>query len=53
MLKYITLPHVCHYERRWVRRLVIVLTFPLEIARAIYVGVRSVCIGAVHWWRQP
>jgi hypothetical protein len=49
ILKYITLPHVGVYKRRWVRRIMIVVTTPQEIVRAVY----GVLWGAVYWWRQP
>jgi len=49
MLKYIELPHVSVYKRRWVRRLMILITIPQEVVRAIY----GVFLGAALWWKQP
>jgi hypothetical protein len=49
LLKYIELPHMAVYKRRWVRRLMIPLTIPQEIVRAIY----GVFWGAAFWWKQP
>jgi hypothetical protein len=35
-IKKFELPHLSTYKRRWVRRVMIVVTMPQEIARAIY-----------------
>lgn len=53
MLKYITLKrHVGTYERRWVRRLMIVANMPQELIRATYHAWKGVFTGAAFWWRQ-
>ena len=49
LLKYIELPHMAVYKWRWVRRLMIPLTIPQEIVRAIY----GVFWGAAFWWKAP
>ena len=49
MLKYIELPHVGTYKRRWVRRIMIVAAAPQELVRAVY----GVFRGAAYWWKQP
>lgn len=49
LLNYIRLPHVATYQRRWVRRLMIILTFPQSVVQSIY----DILRGSVHWWRQP
>lgn len=49
MLKYIQVPHVSTYERRWARRLMIVVATPQELIRAVF----NVFKGAAYWWRQP
>ena len=49
LLKRIELPHVSVYKRRWLRRVMIVLTTPQEIARAVYHTV----LGAKYWWDHP
>jgi hypothetical protein len=49
MLKYITLPPVTAYKRRWVRRIMIIVTFPQELVRVTY----YTFVGAAFWWRQP
>jgi len=46
-IKKFDLPHISTYKSRWVRRVVIVLTLPLEVARAIY----STCYCAGVWWK--
>jgi hypothetical protein len=47
------LPHVSVYKRRWVRRIMIVVTTPQELVRALAYTLSSVFAGAAHWWRQP
>lgn len=47
LLKYIELPHVGTYERRWMRRIMIVLTLPQELVRAVYGVFRA----AAYSWR--
>jgi hypothetical protein len=49
LLSYIELPHVGTYKRRWVRRIMIVITTPQEAARAVY---HTIC-AAAFWWRLP
>jgi hypothetical protein len=49
MLKYITLPHIATYERRWVRRIMIIVTAPQAFVQANYGWI----VGAVRWWRAP
>ena len=49
LLKYIELPHVATYKSRWVRRIMIVVTTPQELVRAVY----YVFCGAALWWKQP
>jgi hypothetical protein len=43
------LPHMSTYKRRWVRRIMIPITIPQEIVRAIY----HVFYGAAVWWKAP
>ena len=45
MLKYIELPHVSTYKRRWVRRIMIVVTFPQAL-------VLDASRGEVYLWAQ-
>ena len=49
MLKYIDLPHVSVYKRRWVRRIMIVVTTPWALAHAVH----DTFVGAAYWWKQP
>jgi hypothetical protein len=49
LLKYIKLPHVSTYERRWLRRVMIFVTAPQALAYAAY----DVFRGAAYWWKQP
>jgi hypothetical protein len=49
MLKYITLPHVSTYKRRWVRRIMIIVTLPQAFIHANYMMI----VGAIRWWRAP
>jgi hypothetical protein len=46
-LKQFELPHISTYKWRWLRRVVIVATLPLEVARAIY----HTCYCAGVWWK--
>jgi hypothetical protein len=46
MLKYFELPHVSKYKWKWLRRVMIVITFPQEIVRGIY----QVYGFAKLWW---
>ena len=46
MLKYFELPHISTYKARWLRRVMIAITIPQEIVRAIY----GVFCGAKLWW---
>jgi hypothetical protein len=43
------LPHISAYKRRWVRRIMIVVTFPQGVVQVIS-GLLS---DAAYWWRQP
>lgn len=45
-LKKFELPHIYTYKWRWLRRVMIVITTPQEVARAVY----SVFLGAKLWW---
>jgi hypothetical protein len=45
-LKLIELPHVFTYKWKWMRRVMIIITFPQEIVRAIY---QTYC-NARPWW---
>ena len=45
-LKHFELPHVYTYKWKWLRRVMIVITFPQEVARAIY----HVFVAAKSWW---
>jgi len=45
----VKLPHVSTYKRRWVRRIMIVVSFP----KAIFQALRGVFRGASFWWNQP
>jgi hypothetical protein len=45
----IALPHISTYERRWVRRLMIIVTFPQGVVQVI----SSLLSDAAYWWRQP
>ena len=47
ILKYLKMPHISYWKRRWVRRIMIVIALPQEIVRAIY----SVFWHAVYWWK--
>ena len=49
MLKYITLPHVSTYERRWLRRIMIIVSLPPELVRVTYLTFSA----ARLWWKQP
>ncbi|MHC2466981.1 hypothetical protein ACVIHD_005993 [Bradyrhizobium embrapense] len=49
VLKLFELPHVSIYRRRWVRRVMIVLTIPQEVARAVMGTLRA----AAFWRKQP
>ena len=49
LMKHIELPHVSTYKHRWLRRVMIVLTTPQEIVRAVY----HTFVGAKYWWVQP
>lgn len=48
-LKLFELPHVSTYKWRWLRRVMIVVTFPQEAARAIYQTYGF----AKLWWNAP
>jgi hypothetical protein len=43
------LPHITVYRRRWVRRIMICVHIPYELALAI----AGVFRGARFWWCQP
>lgn len=43
------LPHISTYERRWVRRIMIIVNIPREL----WLANKTVFVMAAHWWRQP
>jgi hypothetical protein len=45
-LKKFELPHISTYKWRWLRRVMIVLTLPQEVARATYQTFRLAGV----WW---
>lgn len=47
LLKLFELPHISTYKRRWLRRVMIVLTLPQEVARAVY---HTFALARV-WWK--
>jgi hypothetical protein len=47
LLKLIELPHITTYKRRWVRRVMIIVTFPQEAVRAVYHTGRLASL----WWK--
>lgn len=46
MLKYLVVPALWTFERRWVRRTMVVLALPQEVLRAL----KDVVIGARGMW---
>lgn len=53
MLKYLTLPHISVYKRRWVRRIMIFVTLLPEILMACGHATKCVISGAYTWWHLP
>lgn len=45
-LKYFELPHIASYKWKWLRRVMIVITFPQEAVRAVY---QCGCLAKL-WW---
>jgi hypothetical protein len=45
----LTLPPISSYKRRWVRRIMIILTFPQGVVQVI----ANLLSDAAYWWRQP
>jgi len=46
LFKKLELPHVSIYKNRWLRRLMIIVMMPQEVARATY----HLCGEAKVWW---
>jgi hypothetical protein len=44
--KRFELPHIATYKWQWLRRVMITITIPQELARAVY----GVFVGARIWW---
>jgi hypothetical protein len=46
LLKYLEVPHITKFKWQWLRRVMIIISFPQETVRAIY----GVFCGAKLWW---